>query len=355
MSTTSNLPTSNTPLFGRKYELIVTTPDGTVYTISSSAWEPEALKFTAEIELKLAAFWQALITVYNADLLPQFPIGSEITLSAGYQTGSRYGVVFNGQIIRTMIDRPNGTDWVTTYQCIVGYDLLVNNFVNYAYGPGQTQEQIIQQMAANARNNFTIQGTELLKTIQLPRAGVVWGAPREFLAKVARDNNLFFTMTSTANVVSFVQLKQTSAAPFRTYSVPIPQGSSIQAQAGVDYSIIGTPQQNPNGVGLKVLCDSGLTILAPNAQTIKIDNTVIRQTLAAFGGTGAIGYPLLTTDGVYAVAGVRHILDSRGNDWYTEIFAVITASQQMQLMGVNTGGQDPNDADINSKLAGKGN
>lgn len=345
---------STSPIFGRAYSLQINTPTGDTITLSSDTWEPEALRITAEVEMKVSGMWESLISVWNADALinTMIPIGSEITLRAGYRNGN-FGTIFNGQVVRTMMEKQNSVDFVTTFQAIVGYDKLTNNFVNYSYGAGQTQQDIIQAMAQNARNPFTIDGTELLKQGRLPKGGALVGCPKDFLARVARDNNLYFTMTSKNNVVSFMQLTNTNPTTPLVYSAPIPAGSTASPDSNTSYTIVGTPSQLPNGVALRVLLDSRLEILAPAAQQIKIDNTVIRQIPASFGGT-AISYPVLTRDGVYAVAGIRHLLDSRGQNWYSEIFAVLTGSQQMNLMGINTGDQNPNKGDINSKLAGTG-
>lgn len=342
------------PIFGRAYSLVINTPTGDTITLSSDTWEPEALRITAEVEMRVSGMWESSISVWNCDSLinTMIPIGSEITLRAGYQSGN-FGTIFNGQVVRTMMDKPDSVNFITTFQCIVGYDKLVNNFVSYSYGPGQKQQDIIQAMAQSARNPFTIDGTELLKPGTLPKGGALVGCPKDFLAQVARDNNLYFTMTSKKNVVSFMQLTSANPTPPLVFSSPIPAGSTATADPSISYTIVGTPSQLPNGVALRVLLDSRLEILAPAAQQIKIDNTVIRQIPASFGGT-AISYPVLSRDGVYAVAGIRHLLDSRGQNWYSEIFGVLTGIQQLNLMGVNTGGQNPTKGDINSKLAGTG-
>jgi hypothetical protein len=197
-------------------------------------------------------------------------------------------------------------------------------------------------------------GTELLKTSSMPKGGAKTGIPLDFLQDVARDNNLYFTMTSGknsfANELSFMSFDKVDNSNFlKTYSLPISEGSNVTPTAGVDYSIIGTPIQNDNGLALRVLLDPGLQILAPNAQTFAISGAVVKQSPANFGGASG-SFPLLTKDGNYCVGGVRHVLDSRGNEWYSEIYGVLSGDQKAQLMGLNVA--DPNSGSVNSKLAG---
>jgi hypothetical protein len=51
---------------------------------------------------------------------------------------------------------------------------------------------------------------------------------------------------------------------------------------------------------------------------VKLDQTLIRQEKIRRG----ILQTRLDEDGLYRVAGVMHIGDTRGNEWYTEVVAV---------------------------------
>ena len=87
-------------------------------------------------------------------------------------------------------------------------------------------------------------------------------------------------------------------------------------------------------MNLRVLLDNRLRVKMP-AQQIKIDNTVIRQNPLQPGTNSTI----LTQDGVYIVGGVRHIGDSRGHEWYSEITGLTSIQGRLGLAGAN--GQTP--------------
>jgi hypothetical protein len=84
-------------------------------------------------------------------------------------------------------------------------------------------------------------------------------------------------------------------------------------------TIIGVPEQTQNGVTFKVLMDSDVRIgkvvqLAPG--------TIINP----YEFTPMSNYPPVPSrNGLYIVAGIRYVGDSRGrgDDWYTEVTGVL--------------------------------
>jgi hypothetical protein len=330
------------PFFGRAYSLEVVTTAGDKITLSSSDTEPEALRIVFEIELTVfSALWTAFIRVYNADTsLTQALItqGANVSLSGGYKDGNN-GLLFSGLVIDCQFEKENGVDYVLTLQCMVGADFLINNFVTYTQGPFSTQRQQIATMAAKARKPFTVDDPQNVlngaTTGSLPCPKVGFGSPMKFLQEACRQANTFFV--ANAGGITIVELKAKSATPDLIFSSPIAEGDNVtNPDAAITYSIIGSPQQTQgvsSGVTFKVLLDSRVQIAVPNPMTVKIDNTVIRQLpLPVNASSGQIGIPaFFSQDGVYAVVGIRHLGDSRGNPWWTEIDAIMVNSQTMQL------------------------
>ena len=78
------------------------------------------------------------------------------------------------------------------------------------------------------------------------------------------------------------------------------------------------------GVSFRVLLDSRLLVKIPSI-CVGIDNTVIKQMMNGSGNNLNLP-PVLSQNGVYGVAGVRHIGDTRGNDWYTDVVGVTSKS-----------------------------
>src|ERR1035438_1422534 len=79
-------------------------------------------------------------------------------------------------------------------------------------------------------------------------------------------------------------------------------------------TLIGTPQQTEMGVTFKVLLDSSLTI----GKLVKLDQSAIKLIPVFPGQIPAV----LSQNGLYIVAGLRHYGDSRGDPWYSEVIAV---------------------------------
>lgn len=332
MSTQSTLP-----LFGRKYLLTITPMAGNPVTLSCDNWEPEALKIVFTIEqTAYTAIWEAFISIYNLNAATQdllFQQGDSVSLSAGYQVGSNYGNLFTGKILRCTFEKEKVTDYKLTLQCLTGMPEYINSLVNFATGPFQSQNQIIQQMADNASTPFVVTNvSSKVKPGQLPCPKVFFGAPKHYLNDIARDNNMVWTAMKSGVSVSDFDLA--SPTPDLIYSSPIPPGSNVTPDPSINYSLVGTPQQVDNGVTFRVLLDSRIQISLP-PMGIKIDNTVIRQQPVAVGTLP----PVLSQDGIYAVIGVRHIADSRGTPWYTEVHGVVVNSQ-LVAMGLTSPNMD---------------
>jgi hypothetical protein len=83
------------------------------------------------------------------------------------------------------------------------------------------------------------------------------------------------------------------------------------------YCLLGTPEQTQLGVNFKVLLDSRLQFKLPAMQA-QLKNVVIEQ--APF--QVRTNQSLLTQDGVYFAAGVRHVRDTRGNEWESQLFGL---------------------------------
>jgi hypothetical protein len=88
------------------------------------------------------------------------------------------------------------------------------------------------------------------------------------------------------------------------------------------------PQQTEFGVDFRVLLDSRLTAKLPPIQA-QIKNAVIEQ-LALQVGTKQT---TLTQDGVYFVAGVRHMGDTRGNLWESRVIATSSLAGLSAIFG----------------------
>ena len=78
--------------------------------------------------------------------------------------------------------------------------------------------------------------------------------------------------------------------------------------------LIGSPQQTDAGVNIRSLLNPNIVMVLP-PRLIKIDQALTRQELKRIG----VNSSSLEQDGTYKIIGVRHVGDTRGNDWYTEV------------------------------------
>lgn len=323
---------SETAYFGRAWRLTVESPRlGQATTIQSTSWSEESLHvlFSINKDYYSGALWWAEFVIYNLNaateqLFLQLNQGDTVTLAAGYQKGwgSGNNVLFKGQVWQPMWERENVTDFKVTLRCMVGLPFLMQNFVGFTQGPQATQSQIVQRMAKEAHNSFSIADSlsdlDAKYTTQLPRSKTVFGRPNDYFQQLAVANG--FPAYFGENDSLHLMMKEIGegAAPDIVYAppqisnVPItPSTTGLTKQ-----TLIGVPQQTQDGAIFQVLLDSDVQL----GKVVKIDMSTIRQ-LAVTPNTTQFP-PVLSQDQNYVVAGLRHVGDTRGEDWYTEITAV---------------------------------
>ena len=116
-----------------------------------------------------------------------------------------------------------------------------------------------------------------------------------------------------ANLSEFDSGEKTT--PDLIFSPPNPPNYNAGVQdKNVTRSVIGVPKQTPFGVIFRVLLDPRLLIKVP-PMLAQLDRTVITQAAIQIN---QVQTPL-DPDLMFVVAQVRHIGDSRGNEWYSEV------------------------------------
>src|SRR5579875_2424410 len=274
------------PLFGRRWDLTITTQSGDQIELSSSAWEPEALRITFDIEQTYGrAMWFAEIAVYNlasnAGNLVIQP-GDTVTLNAGYQVGQNYGNIFTGKVLQPLFEKLDNLDSCMRLFCIVGFDDLIDSIVNFALAGQPTQAACLAAVCKNAKPNpIPVQHIDPSldqKKLAAPKAFI--GSPSKYFDQVARDNNMVWFRGSDGIYIGPPQAP--SGIPDIVYSSPLPPDQAPASDATISYSIVGTPQQTHQGVAFRVLLDARLLVKLP-AMQVKIDNTVIRRIPVQFG------------------------------------------------------------------------
>jgi hypothetical protein len=320
------MSTSTIPLFGRAYKLTVQYAgpggSGTKEVISQQGWEPEALRITFDILQSTVGspFWFADISIYNLnDPTIQNYLFNAVwaTLEAGYQNGpSVSSIIWDGPVMRASFDRENVVDYRINLQCVATIPKYEEGIVADQYGPGVSQAEAVAQMVASIDAPAVAFSTKAAKTLgamRYPRGKTVFGRVSKYIFQMADSH--FFASWQDGHRSYISELMSAGATPQIVYGPPLPPGYQPgPVDQGITRSIIGTPRQDQFGVEFRVLLDPRLKVGLPPL-LVKLDNVVISQMKAAIG---QIQNPV-DSSALCVVGAVRHVGDSRGNDWYTEV------------------------------------
>lgn len=326
--------TSSNPLYGRKYQLLVTTPSLTVsggsqiIDFSDSAFEPEALRIVFDVYTPCihSAYWYADIDIYNLNQTATEQLvlasnniaqGSQVTLSAGYGGNGNYGVIWQGPVFQALLTRENVVDLKLTLHCILSMEsALSNNFISAQYSSGISQSELILQMLNSIGLHADYVSPNLSQT-KLSRGMTVFGTPDKYFTQIAESQNMVWFLSQ------------------RGFSIgKLNDGLNSGTTPGFVYSpttgLLGTPEQTQAGVNFSVCLDPRLQAKIP-LQTVGISQALIQQYKKQIG---EVIYPL-DQDGTYVVGAVRHRGDSRGNIWQTNITGYVAIGDVLTLLANN--------------------
>jgi hypothetical protein len=281
--------------FGRKYRVLVADEKITALDVSQ-------LRVIFEIEkiaLQIANY--AFIKIYNLNEVTENAIineGARVIVEAGYDNGI-YGTIFDGKILQFLRSKEDNLDYVLTLVCLDGDSFLSNNYINLTLNAGQNKRQVIEAVCNQAMVTTEIgRVSPDISSERLPRGKVLFGDPKQYLRDVAKDQRAGFYVENGKVYIE--------------RATDIAEGSALVLTPKT--GLIGTPEQTQEGVGFRTLLDPRIKLKT----MIKLDQSYIRQLQQQIGQ-----YPvILDQDGQYQAYRVRHIGDSRGNDWYTEVDGV---------------------------------
>lgn len=322
--------TAQNPLFGRRWDIqILTNPDAgnqqTVLRIANDTFDQESPRCIFDVQqIGYQAFWYGDLTIYNLNAEAEQVVlreSQQVVVSAGYQKGN-FGQIFKGWVFQPLWERENVVDYKITLHCLLGRPELTNNFVSFTHERFATQFDLIAKIAASARSPINIAAlAQSMQQKQLPRGKVIFGNPGKYFNEAARDNNLQWFVGPKG--LTLANMLEVSGTPQITYTPTT--------------GLIGTPQQTQDGVSFKVLLDPRLQIMYPPMQ-VKIDQSAIRQIKRNIGDNVLT---VLDRDGIYLIGGVRHIGDTRGQEWYTEVVGYTSTQGKLAAMMVGSGNEDP--------------
>ena len=328
---------STIPWWGKAYELaLYTTPDGSGSPgaiLTSSAWEPEALRMTFDISQSAipSPWWFADICVYNMNdsSVANVLVNAQwVILKAGYQsTGAQ--TIWSGPVLQVLYEREDVVDYKVTFHCLAT-DPKTSRALNFNVGKQIRQAQVVAAMAGLKGYQLTTPVPSQLNDQKYIRGKTFFGTPDKYFGQIADSN--YMQWFKTPQGVGIGHLDAPSNTPDIVYSSPLPINWQGAAPSNTtSYTIMGSPQQNDCGVDFEVLLDPRLIVKLPPL-LVRIDNTIIRQITLPFPQSSFV-MPL-DADNSYVVAAVRHVGDTRGNIWASQVKGYSRAYTQGTLRGI---------------------
>lgn len=300
-------------LWLRKYRIVIQPMTG------GASWDVSNLRCTFRIDkarLELCNYTD--LQIYNLNASTESEIlkeGARVIIEAGYEgyiqtsgeTGqvinspAQYGKIFDGMVLQIYRLQEDNTDYTLNIVAEDGSDFLNQGFVTKSMSQNSKPRQIVETIAKSANHPIQVgKITTELKETELPRGKTMFGKPKDYLRKIAYENNADF-------YVEDGQLYM-----LRSNDVKSGEEIVLTPQTG----LIGWPHQVNDGVQLKCLLNPKIKL----DTVVKIDNELVRLQKA---NRGTLITPL-DKDGLYYVAKLSHFGDTRGNDWYTSITGVST-------------------------------
>lgn len=316
-----NSLTKGNILWGRKYRVLVTNPNGTALDVSQLRCTFRASK-TVTMQANLSE-----VVIYNLNANTENTIiteGNEIIIEAGYEGEAQYGVIFRGQIIQPIRDKEDGHTYKLKLTSLDGDTFLNYGTMNVTYEKGQTQRKIIEDIVTKASVPSELGSiSENLSTQQLTRGKVVFGMARDFLRQLAKFQQATFYVED--GKVNFVRADD------------LPTGEVVELNPAS--GLIGVPVQSELGVQFKCLLNPRIKL----GTMVHIDSSLVREAqftpnFTQIGQTAKVQkVNPLEVNGLYKVISIDHIGDTRGDDWYTECKTVSQKGAVPDLLTLSTG------------------
>lgn len=307
-------------LFLRKWKISVYTLTGDTIEISNSDSEVQsgALRVTFDIDRPgYQACYYGDICIYNlsgkteATLIQE---GSRVVVEAGYLNGF-YGKIFDGKVFQVFRERENVVDYKLTLHCLDGLGIFDNNICRFTVFAGTDQRGHIADIATNASSPFpTGVISDNINTQALPRGKTFFGTPQTYLRNIATYNEAQLYITDG-------QVHMTRLAD------GVVLGAKEALEVTPTTGLIGTPQVTQNGIQFKVLLNPLIKVVRPS-MLVHLNMTSLIQQKIYQGQYLTI----LDQSGYYQVLGLRHRGDTRGNEWYTEVIAGLSAGDLALLV-----------------------
>lgn len=242
----------------------------------------------------------------ETDGILQNTIG-QVILQAGYNND--FGVIFQGNIWQIILGRESATD---TFVDIIAGDganaynfAIMNNTIDVSANQGTTQSDQVNAIASVTKPLGVDLGyVQNLAGSSLPRGKVMYGNANKYLRAVSQNTNQTWSIQN--GKINFIPVN--SYLPGTVVTLTSKTG------------LIGTPQQTNVGLNIKCLINPFIQV----GTLVNINEASVAQFKIDPSAKGTANLPApRTQDGIYYVMTIEHSGDTRGQEWYSSIVAIL--------------------------------
>lgn len=284
-------------------------------------------RITFDIEKTMNRFAQhAVIRIYNLDINTERLIierGQQVVLEAGYQTKPK-GLIFKGRIFYPLRGVEDNVTHFLELVCIAGNDLYYADVCS-------TEEagKTTRQLAMSVTKNSSIPVDMILGTFEdnqtSQRGTVLYGKTRDLIQELAIENDLLY----------WVDNDQLYMMNFEEEPPPNPP------EVNADTGMIGYPVQTQQGIEVRVLINPEIqfgTWIKLNNQDIQLQSVSV----ADIGGNALllINPQVIALDGIYRIYRMQITGDTRGDEWYMNLWTYAHGNEIPALLSEFGGVQD---------------
>lgn len=241
-------------LYGRKYRIIISDAVGNAFEVTDLRCTYSIVK-TMVMEPNMS-----LIVIYNLSAETENTImmnSSRVTVEAGYE-GSQFGLIFDGDILQTLRDKPDAATYELTIVALDSDKSVNFDIANYSVLKGQTARTLVDHITNSAQYPVTLGSISqgLSDTSTLTRGKVFFGKSSDYLRQIAQSNNAQYYMDNgQINIIKMADL---------------PDGQIFDLNVAT--GLLGTPQQTTYGISGKCLLNPAIKINT----LIHVDNSLVR-------------------------------------------------------------------------------
>ncbi|MBZ9633079.1 phage protein [Clostridium sp. FP1] len=200
------------------------------------------------------------IVIYNLSAETENSImmnATRVTVEAGYE-GAQFGLIFDGDILQTIRDKPDGATYELTIIALDGDKSVNFDIANYSVLKGQTARTLVEHITNNAQYPVSLGSIskDLESSGTLTRGKVFFGKSSDYLRQIAQSNSAqYYTKNGQINIIKMTDL---------------PDGQIFDLS--VSSGLLGTPQQTDYGISAQCLLNPAIKINT----LIHIDGSLVR-------------------------------------------------------------------------------